>query len=64
MVKHLVDLDEEALRAARAELGTTTLKATVNESLRRVARERDGKVGRSLDVLADVALVDREDAWR
>ena len=64
MVKHLVDLDEEALRAARAELGTTTLKDTVNESLRRVAREREGLVRRSLDVLADVALVDREDAWR
>ena len=64
MAKHLVDLDEEALRAARAELGTTTLKDTVNESLRRVARERDGKVGRSLDALADAALADREDAWR
>ena len=64
MVKHLVDLDEEALRAARAELGTTTLKDTVNESLRRVARERDGVVARSLGVLADASLADREDAWR
>ena len=64
MVKHLVDLDEEALRAARAELGTTTLKDTVNESLRCVARERDGVVARSLGVLADASLADREDAWR
>jgi Arc/MetJ family transcription regulator len=64
MVKHLVDLDEEALGAARAELGTTTLKDTVNEALRRVARERDGVVARSLGVLADAALADREDAWR
>jgi len=64
MVKHLVDLDEEALRAARAELGTTTLKDTVNEALRRVARERDGVVARSLGVLADASLADREDAWR
>jgi Arc/MetJ family transcription regulator len=64
MVKHLVDLDEEALRAARAELGTATLKDTVNESLRRVARERDGVVARSLGVLADASLADREDAWR
>ena len=64
MVKHLVDLDEEALRAASAELGTTTLKDTVNEALRRVARERDGVVARSLGVLADASLADREDAWR
>jgi Arc/MetJ family transcription regulator len=64
MAKHLVDLDEEALRAARVELGTTTLKDTVNESLRRVARERDGVVTRSLGVLADASLADREDAWR
>ena len=64
MVKHLVDLDEEALRAARAELGTATLKDTVNESLRRVAREREGLVRRSLDVLGDAAFADREDAWR
>ena len=26
MAKHLVDLDEEALSAAQAELGTTTIK--------------------------------------
>jgi Arc/MetJ family transcription regulator len=35
MAKHLVDLDEELLGAARAEVGTTTIKDTVNESLRR-----------------------------
>jgi Arc/MetJ family transcription regulator len=64
MAKHLVDLDEDALQAARAELGTTTLKDTVNESLRRVARHRDGKVGRSLDVLAGAPLADRGDSWR
>jgi len=27
MAKHLVDIDEETLDAARAELGTTTIKA-------------------------------------
>ena len=64
MAKHLVDLDEAALRAARLHLGTTTLKDTVNEALRRVARERDGVVARSLGVLADASLADREDAWR
>lgn len=64
MAKHLIDLDEEALHAARAELGTTTLKDTINESLRRVARDHEGKVRRSLDVLAGARLPDREDSWR
>ena len=31
MAKRLVDIDEKALAAARAELGTKTLKDTVNE---------------------------------
>ncbi len=41
MAKHLIDLDEDMLGAAQAELGTTTIKDTVNEALRRAA-ERDG----------------------
>ncbi|HUV09610.1 MAG TPA: hypothetical protein VMX12_01445 [Acidimicrobiia bacterium] len=64
MAKHLVDLDEDALRAARSELGTTTMKDTVNEALRRAGRGRDLRVGRALDALAAADLVDREDAWR
>jgi Arc/MetJ family transcription regulator len=64
MAKHLVDLDEEALRAARAELGTVTLKDTVNEALRLAGRGRDRRVGRAIDTLAGADLVDRDDAWR
>lgn len=30
MGKHLVDIDERALSAARAEMGTATIKETVN----------------------------------
>lgn len=37
MGKHLIDLDEDRLGAARAELGTTTIKDTVNEALRLIA---------------------------
>jgi Arc/MetJ family transcription regulator len=33
--KHLIDVDDQALSAARAELGTTTINDTVNEALRR-----------------------------
>jgi Arc/MetJ family transcription regulator len=64
MAKHLVDLDEESLRAARAELGTDTIKDTVNEALRRVTPHRDRQVADTLDVLADADLEDRSEAWR
>jgi Arc/MetJ family transcription regulator len=33
MTKRLVDIDDEILEQARAALGTTTLKDTVNEAL-------------------------------
>lgn len=64
MAKHLIDLDEIALGAARAELGTTTIKDTVNEALRRATALRERQVAAALDVLADARLDDRSDAWR
>ena len=64
MAKHLIDLDEDKLRAARAELGTTTIKATVNEALHRASRDRKHRVGHALDVLGRAGLADRADAWR
>ena len=64
MTKHLIDIDDDTLGAARAELGTVTLKETVNEALRRVALPRDKRVADALDALARVDLGDREDAWR
>jgi Arc/MetJ family transcription regulator len=44
VAKHLIDLDEEALNAARAELGTATIKDTVNEALQRATQDRGRKV--------------------
>jgi Arc/MetJ family transcription regulator len=35
-----IDLDDEALNRAMAELGTTTKKDTVNQALREVAERR------------------------
>jgi Arc/MetJ family transcription regulator len=64
MAKHLVDLDEEALGAARAELGTATIKETVNEALRRATLSRDRRVAAAFDVLANAHLDDRAEAWR
>lgn len=66
VVKHLIDLDEDALTAARAALGTTTIRATVNEALRRagVDADRESRIRASLDALASMPPFDREDAWR
>jgi Arc/MetJ family transcription regulator len=64
MSKHLVDIDEAALAAAQAELGTTTIKDTVNVALRRAGRDRQEQVDHSLAVLAKAKLSDRAEAWR
>jgi Arc/MetJ family transcription regulator len=64
VAKHLVDIDDEALGAAKAQLGTETIKETVNEALRRVSRGRSKTVSRAIDVLAHAKLDDRERAWR
>lgn len=64
MAKHLVDIDEEILRAARDELGTSTIKETVNLALRRVGPEHQAQTKRQLDVLARADLAAREQAWR
>jgi Arc/MetJ family transcription regulator len=64
MSKHLIDLDEAALSAARAELGTVTIKDTVNEALRRTTERRRPRVRAALDTLSAAELGDRADAWR
>jgi Arc/MetJ family transcription regulator len=64
VAKHLIDLDEDALGAAQVELGTTTIKDTVNQALRRATRGREQRVAGALDVLADAELADRSEAWR
>jgi Arc/MetJ family transcription regulator len=61
---NLVDIDDEALSAARAQLGTSTIKDTVNQALRRAAQGRAKAVKRSLDVLARAELEERDEAWR
>lgn len=64
MTKRLIDVDDDALDAARAELGTHTIKDTVNEALRRAARQRSAVLASALTVLADADLDDRSAAWR
>jgi len=64
VAKHLVDIDESALAAAQAELGTPTMKDTVNAALRRASAERDERVSKALDRLGRRELGPREQAWR
>ena len=64
MTKRLIDVDDEALDAARAKLGTQTIKYTVNEALRTAARERGAELASALSTLAEVELDDRSAAWR
>jgi len=64
MSKHLVDIDEEALRTARAKLGSRTIKETVNRALRQAGGEHQKTVRRRLDLLADADLAPRVQAWR
>jgi Arc/MetJ family transcription regulator len=60
----LVDIDEEALAAAQAELGTASMKDTVNEALRRASTGRSRRVSQALERLGRRRLPDRDDAWR
>ena len=64
VAKHLIDLDEDALSAARSELGTATIKDTVNEALRRATDDRRQRVRDALRELAQADLDDRAQSWR
>ena len=64
MAKHLVDIDDDALEAARAELETKTIRDTVNEALLRAGAARRPRVERALDILGSTDLKGREEAWR
>jgi Arc/MetJ family transcription regulator len=64
VAKHLVDIDEDALDDAKRELGTSTIKDTINLALRRAGARRRDDVRRQLDVLARADLAPREQAWR
>ena len=64
MSKHLIDLDEVSLVAARAALGTQTIKDTVNQALLMATEGHRERVAAALDALAASPPEDRADAWR
>lgn len=59
-----MDIDESALNDAKRELGTRTIKDTINLALLRAGTRRRADVKRELDVLARADLAPREQAWR
>ena len=63
MSKRLVDIDDEALEAARAQLGTDTIKDTVNQALNLAGHRHEAKVAQALEVLGSAKLADRGEAW-
>ena len=69
MAKTLVNIDEETLRLAMAEYGTTTKVETVNRALREVAERRDRAVEEfmawAVELSDDLADCDvRAQAWQ
>lgn len=65
-MRTVVDIDEEALRLATEELGTTSKVATVNAALRKIAEQRTSRLliedYLRLDLDLDEATMRR--AWR
>ncbi len=64
MTKRLVDIDDRALSKAQAELGTATIKDTVNEALKRAGATREASTRSALENLQSFEFVDRDDLWR
>lgn len=64
VTKRLIDIDDEALSAARAALGTATMRDTVNEALRRAGRTDAARFEAAVIALGAVDFADRADAWR
>jgi hypothetical protein len=64
VAKHLLAIDEAALEAARADLGTVTMNDTVSEALRRAGSQHTARVHKSLNRFGNRGLPPREEAWR
>lgn len=66
-VKHLIDVDEDALARVKLALRTTTIKDTVNTALHRVLAERDAQLTDAINEMArlndEIPPRPREDAW-
>lgn len=63
MTKRLIEIDDEVLASAQAELATSTMKETVNEALRRAGRGRSDRVAEALDHLARRPSRPADSSW-
>ena len=65
-MRTVIDIDDEAMRLAAEELGTTSKVATVNAALRRIAEQRASRL-----MMVDILQMDLDldhgtmkNAWR
>lgn len=65
-MKHIVDIDEDALVAARKALGTASIKETVNAALEQAGRRAPTteEIDAAFEILGAVPDDIREQAWR
>jgi Arc/MetJ family transcription regulator len=65
-VKRIVDIDDDALDAARKALGTSSIKDTVNAALAQAGRRAPTaeEIDAAFEVLGAVPNDIREQAWR
>jgi Arc/MetJ family transcription regulator len=65
-MRTVIDLDDDALRLAAEELGTSSKVATVNAALRRVAEQRASRLMMSdlLEMDLDLDEDTMRGAWR
>jgi Arc/MetJ family transcription regulator len=63
MTRRFVGIDDDLLAIAQGSLGTTTIKATVNEALRLAGASRVSPIEKALDDLAMMTTIDRADPW-
>ncbi len=63
MSRTVIDIDREALELARLELGTATIKDTVNSALREIAERRRRRFVDALDQYP-TEPIDEFLAWR
>lgn len=67
LMKHLVDIDDELLEQAKTCLRTPTIKATVDEALRRATTRKADEQREALrglgQIFAKIPDFDRSEAW-